>query len=189
MLHENHDVTRKLRALWALHVTKGLNESELAGLLDHESEYIRSWAIQLLTEDSNPSDSALMKFAVMAKSDGSAMVRLYLASALQRTPLEKRWDIIGGLYQHGEDSTDQNLPFMCWYALEPLVPTHMNKAIDIAMNTKLPKALAFTIQRIGAIGSTESKTALEGLAKKLNTPANKHRYHQELMLIETALKK
>src|SRR5690606_18061201 len=134
-------------------------------------------------------DPALTKFAAMAKLDGSAMVRLYLASALQRTAPEKRWDIIDALYQHAEDSTDQNLPFMCWYALEPLVPTNMNKAIDIAMNTKLPKALAFTIQRIGAIGSAESKEILTTLTKKLNTPANKHRYHEELMLIETALKK
>lgn len=189
MLHENPDVTRKLRALWALHVTKGLSESELTGLLDHESEYIRSWAIQLLTEDSNPSDAALTKFAVMAKSDESAMVRLYLGSALQRTPLVKRWDIIDGLYGHDEDSTDHNLPFMYWYALEPLVPTDMNKAIDITMRSKLPKALAFTIQRVGAIGSTESKEILTALAKKLNTPAGKHRYHEELMLIGKALKK
>ena len=130
-----------------------------------------------------------MKFAAMAESDGSAMVRLYLASALQRIAPEKRWDIIDALYQHAEDSTDQNLPFMCWYALEPLVPTDMNKAIEITMRSMLPKALAFTIQRIGAIGTAESRETLTALAKKLSTPANKHRYHEELMLIDKALKK
>ena len=65
----------------------------------------------------------------------------------------------------------------------------MNKAIDITMRSKLPKALAFTIQRIGAIGSPESKEILTALTKKLNIPGNKHLYHAELMLIEKALKK
>ena len=38
------------------------------------------------------------------------MVRLYLASALQRLPVEDRWDILAGLLGHSEDSSDHNLP-------------------------------------------------------------------------------
>src|SRR5207248_1964757 len=33
ILHDNPDVTRQLRALWALHVTGGLGEARLFGLL------------------------------------------------------------------------------------------------------------------------------------------------------------
>ena len=47
ILRENPDVTRKLRALWALHVTDGLTEPELLELLEHDSEYVRSWAVYL----------------------------------------------------------------------------------------------------------------------------------------------
>ena len=46
LLHEQADVTRQLRALWALHVTGGADEELLAGLLDHRSEYLRGWAIR-----------------------------------------------------------------------------------------------------------------------------------------------
>jgi hypothetical protein len=50
ILAKNPDETRKLRALWTLHVTKGLTEKELTDLLASDGEYVRSWAIQLLTE-------------------------------------------------------------------------------------------------------------------------------------------
>ena len=183
ILAENPDVTRKLRALWALHVTRGATENDLIALLDNESEYLRSWAIQLLTEEKNPSDQAVQHFATMAKSDTSAMVRLYLAAAMQRIPLEKRWDVVTALYRHDEDKDDQNLPLMLWYAFEPLVPMDMDRAAGIATSTELVNTLKFTVQRLKAINSPESKKVLQGLSKKLTSGENMHKYHDVLMLI------
>ena len=120
ILHANPDVTRKLRALWALHVTGGLSEPDLVDLLSHESEYLRSWAVQLLVEDRNPSAAAVLRFVAMARQETSALVRLYLASALQRVPVEQRWDIATGLLAREEDRADLNLPLLTWYAAEPL---------------------------------------------------------------------
>lgn len=177
ILKENPDVTRKLRALWALHVTKGISKSELTELLNNESEYIRGWAIQLLVEDSDPSDDAIQKFTVMAKSDTSAMVRLYLASALQRTPVEKRWDVADALYQHGEDKDDHNLPLMVWYGFEPLVQADMKRAADIAKRAKLPKALEYTVKRIAAIDTPEAKKAAEELSNSMNNSHDMHDMH------------
>ncbi|MGH9309254.1 MAG: PVC-type heme-binding CxxCH protein, partial [Vicinamibacterales bacterium] len=94
ILRENPDVTRKLRAIWALHVTGGLNDADKVKLLDHESEYVRSWAIYLLVEGRNPPGDAVRAFARLAKQDESALVRLYLASALQRVPVEQRWEVL-----------------------------------------------------------------------------------------------
>lgn len=189
ILAENPDVTRKLRALWALHVTKGLSEEELTALLDHESEYIRSWAIQLIMENGNVSQNALSKFSGMAKTDASALVRLYLASASQHIREDKRWDIVEALYQHEEDKDDHNLPMMVWYAFEPLVPADMDRAADVAMKAKLPGALKFTVQRIAAVGSPASRKSLEGIAKKINASGNKHQHHETLMIIDKQLKK
>ena len=56
----------------------------------------------------------------MAKAEGSALVRLYIASALQRVPAEKRWDAVTALFSRAEDSNDHNQPLMAWYAAEPL---------------------------------------------------------------------
>ena len=47
ILKENPDVTRKLRAMWALHVTDGLTEPELVELMGNDDEYVRSWAVYL----------------------------------------------------------------------------------------------------------------------------------------------
>lgn len=190
ILNDNPDVTRKLRALWALKVTNGLSEAELIALCDNASEYVRGWAVQFLSESKDPSDAALAKFASMAKSDASAMVRLHISSALQQTAPEKRWAIVEALYAHAEDKDDQNLPFMNWYALEPLVALDMNRALAIAEKAQLPKAMLFTIQRIGAINTAESKAVLTALSKKLNADEHvKHQYHEELMALEKELKK
>jgi putative membrane-bound dehydrogenase-like protein len=160
ILQENPDVTRKLRALWALHVTEGLSERDLVELLGHESEYLRSWAVYLLVEGKNPSDAALREFARMARLDQSSLVRLYLASALQRVPAEKRWEVLAGLLANGDDAADQNLPLMVWYAAEPVVAVDMARALSAAIESKLPRVFGFTVQRIAAIGTQEALRVL-----------------------------
>lgn len=187
ILNNNPDVTRKLRALWALHVTKGLEEDELIKLLDHDSEYIRSWAIQLLAEDKNLSDKTLTHFAVLAKKDNSALVRLYLASALQRTGPEKRWETLEALVQRVEDKDDQNLPLMLWYALEPAVPTDLKRASDLALKAKVPNILPFTIQRLGAIKSVDAESALKDLQQRIGKMGHSPENHVVLNLIQKSL--
>src|SRR5262249_31746747 len=50
-LAQESDPVRKLRALWSLYVIGGADGAFLRGLLDHELEGIRVWAIRLLTDD------------------------------------------------------------------------------------------------------------------------------------------
>jgi hypothetical protein len=171
ILHENPDVTRQLRALWALHVTAGLTESDLLALLGHDSEYLRSWAVYLLVDGRNPSDAALREFARMARQDASALVRLYLASALQRVSAEKRWDVLAGLLAKDEDAMDHNLPLMVWYAAEPVVALDMSRALNAAFDSKLPRLFAFTVQRIAAIGTQEALRVLTDRLGRTADPA------------------
>ena len=42
------DTPQRLRALWALQVTGGLDSARFLTLLDDRSEHIRGWSIQLL---------------------------------------------------------------------------------------------------------------------------------------------
>jgi hypothetical protein len=164
ILKDNPDVTRKLRAMWALYATGGLSEGALQDLLDHENEYVRSWAVRLLAENSRVSDSSLRHFARLAKSDRSPLVRLSLASALQRVPPAKRWSTLEGLFAHTEDASDHNLPLMVWYAAEDVVELDMPRALALAGDTKLPNLFPFTVRRIAAIGTQE---ALRTLADRL----------------------
>lgn len=137
MLDKNPSVARKLRALWTLHSIGATNEELLSGLLVHKEEYLRAWAIQLLTEGKEVSEAVVKKFTEMAANDESAVVRLYLASALQRLPLSQRWGIVENLIQHGEDETDHNLALMYWYGLEPLVAKDKARALKLSTKSKL----------------------------------------------------
>jgi hypothetical protein len=164
ILQTNPDVTRKLRALWALHVTGGVGDADLVGLLSHESEYVRAWAVQLLAEGRDPSAAALAKFATMAKDDGSALVRVYLASSLQRVAPDKRWDTVAGLLARGDDRDDQNEPLMAWYAAEPLGEVDPQRALAMAADSKLPRTFTFMVQRVAGL---KTQAALKILAERL----------------------
>ena len=87
----------RLRAMWGLHVTGGWAPEALAETLGDRDEYVRGWAVQLLTEDRTASPALVARFARMAREDRSPVVRLYLASALQRLAPESRWAVADGL--------------------------------------------------------------------------------------------
>ncbi len=147
---QSGEAPRRLRALWALHAIDATGESDLLKLTDDSSEYIRWWVVQLLVENKQASRPVLEKFLAMAANDSSALVRLALASALQRIKFEDRWDIADALLQHREDSADENLPLMVWYAVEPLVPKDSGRAVRIAGHSKIKAVREFISRRIAA---------------------------------------
>ena len=83
---DHKDETRRLRGLWALHVTGGLTPERLGKALTDKSPYVRGWAIQLALEEGKPAAELLKKLADMAIKDPSPVVRLYLASAANACP-------------------------------------------------------------------------------------------------------
>jgi hypothetical protein len=115
------------------------------------------------------------------------MVRLYLASALQRTAPEKRWETVEALTQRAEDKDDHNLPLMLWYAFEPAVPGDINRAVDLAVKAKVPYILAHTIQRVDAINTPESEKALQGLQQRLGQMEHSQENHELQALLKKAL--
>ncbi len=142
---------KRLRALWALQVTGGLSANggtRLLELLAHSDEYVRAWSVQFLCDDKKPSAKALATFAKMAESDKSSVVRMYLAAALQRLPFEKRWSILAALAAHAEDVDDHLIPRLLWIALEPMVPDHGPKALELALGSKMPNLQQFVPRRM-----------------------------------------
>ncbi len=147
MLQKQNAAPFRLRALWALHVTRGIDAAGLFALLDDGDEHLRAWAIQLLCEQAKPGDAAMKKLAALAKDDASSVVRLYLASALQRLPLEDRWPIIASLIAREEDAKDTTLSLMYWYALEPLVAADKARALQLVTQAKIPLIRQFIARR------------------------------------------
>jgi len=161
----------RLNALWTLHAVGGLDEVHLEKALADENPYHRAWAVQLATDSGTPSPSTLARFAALAKSDPSPVVRLYLASALQRIPPERRWPVLEGLVAHAEDASDHNLPLMVWYAAEPLGATDPSRALRLALDARLPNLLPFMVRRVSALGTPEAIALLvETLGKAGSDP-------------------
>jgi len=161
----------RLTALWAIHGLGGLDEATALKAMENPDEYVRGWGVQLVNEAGTPPASVLSRFAALAKSDPSPVVRLYLASALQRLPLKDRWPIVEGLLAHGEDARDHNLPLMDWYGFEPLAAADPARALKLALGTQLPNVLRFTVRRVSALGTPEAVAMLvEGIGGAASDP-------------------
>lgn len=153
---------KRLRAFWALHVTGGLDADRLVSCFQHDDQHVRAWAIRLLGEESPVNafqveeemdepvlpTSVLTQLSAMAAEDASPIVRLSLASAAQRLSFSERWPILAGLASHAEDIDDNNLPRMVWYALEPMVSEHPERALQLAIGGRFPRLPEFVARRM-----------------------------------------
>ncbi|MEX2234208.1 MAG: c-type cytochrome, partial [Cyclobacteriaceae bacterium] len=156
--HSNPDW--RLRAMWTLHITGGFQPNDLAEALKAKDEYVRAWAIQLLCEDKSPSEAVLAEFAGMAAEDPSPVVRLYLASAMQRVNKNSSWEIAEALIAHSEDADDHNLPHMIWFGLEPLVAEDPDKGLALAEKSRIPLIAEYTARRTVDADATDRLIAV-----------------------------
>jgi hypothetical protein len=157
MLRNSTSDVHQLRALWTLHVTGGLDEKTALGLLDSSHEFVRAWTLQLLAEGKDLGDAALKKMNAMAANDPSPVVRLYIASALQRIAPAKRWEALTALLNHADDAQDHNLPFMYWYAAEGAVAADPGRGVKLLQTSKIPKVRQFIARRITATSTEVAK--------------------------------
>src|SRR4029434_4851014 len=106
-------------------------------------EFVRSWGIQLITEDGSLNAALRNEFISLAKSDPSPVVRRYLASAVQKMPSDFAWQLTEVLAQHGEDRNDRNIPYLLWHGMATQwsrnPATALDRALAIAGKTNLPQ--------------------------------------------------
>jgi putative membrane-bound dehydrogenase-like protein len=146
--HEQRDVTRQLRALWALYVTGGASDTWLRELLGHENEHVRTWAIKLLGDQGPPGPEAVAQFVRLAKADPSGLVRLFLASGLQRLPPAGRGELAAALLAHGEDAADPMQSLMLWYGIEPVAAADLARAVELAEQSRIPLVRRLLARRL-----------------------------------------
>jgi putative membrane-bound dehydrogenase-like protein len=159
ILADHPQESRKLRALWALHVTDGLGLEFLMEQLGSPHEYVRAWAVQLLLE---PGMSVMMDrnrgrinlfeeptetdfLCSLAKEDPSPVVRMYLASGLQRAEGFARQ-----LSHHliERDGEDPNIPLLLWYGIEPWVAEEPEWALGLLDHSRIESVNRFIIRRM-----------------------------------------
>lgn len=163
MVEQAPEPVTKLRALWTLFALGQTSPDFLQALLNHTNEHVRAWAIRLLTDAwpldtvmsqrparaAPPPDRAILeKLIVRARDDASALVRLTLASTLQRLPVKDRAPLATALARHGEDAADHNLPLMIWYGLIPLAVEDSAALARIATVCELPVTRRLITRRL-----------------------------------------
>jgi len=180
MLWNNAEEDLRLRAMWTLHVSNAFRDNDLAKALEDKDEYIRAWAIQLLTEDKEVDADMSKKLVAMAAKDPSAAVRLYLAAAMQRVDSETAWRLATNLLSRDLDNADPNIPLMTWFGLEPLVNDNFARAMSLALNSKNPMISQFISRRLVDgdhlvklivslnANSTNTEAILKGMQKALD---------------------
>jgi putative membrane-bound dehydrogenase-like protein len=163
-----------VRTIWLLYALDAVPSETVLSLLDDDDEHLRAWGLRLLT-DFWPIDTvngkvrateidlvAANRLVEMARADQSGLVRLVLASTLQRLPTASRPALAAALLSHDEDANDHNLPKLIWYGLAPLIDSHPEWLVPLAANGKLPLTREW-IARAIAEDPVKNASALEGL--------------------------
>ena len=134
-------------------------------LLADPSEQIRSACLSLLVDEQSidtiagPRKAAMPEplpwdmfntFVGLAENDSSGLVRLTLASALQRLPYTQRAGLGAALAGRAEDADDHNLPEMVWYGISPLVERDPAALVSIAESTRWPDLLRWIARSLSA---------------------------------------
>lgn len=138
IFNENEQVPKKLRALWCLNLTGGMDDEKLALLLDHESENIRSWALRLINDDRQISEKILTKLKVLAGKEKSSLVRLHLASQAQRLSIKDRKGILLSLVLRAEDKDDRMIPKMLYFASMDVLSEDSNAIAGLIARSQMP---------------------------------------------------
>ena len=166
------EIVVKLRAFWSIYTIGAADEAFLRAQLRHPNEHVRAWAIRFLT-DNWPLDTvmsqrpvakseignphvegepsivtSLEEFVRLAKTDASALVRLALASTLQRLPVSQRAGLAAALLAREEDANDHNLPLLIWYGLIPVADTDPAVLATLAAKCELPLTRKLIARRL-----------------------------------------
>ena len=175
--------TRVLRGIWLAHATGLLDDAKLQSLLDHPSPYAVAWAIQLLCEDKQVTEAALARFGELAANNKTdAIVRLYLASAINRLELDQRWGIAQALVSHEADNQDRNIPLVAWYGIEPLVAKDPTRALELASTSRIGLISQYIVRR--AASDPMGLEALVAQMVRWPTPQQKETLEQVLQSME-----
>jgi putative membrane-bound dehydrogenase-like protein len=183
---DGEEPLKKLRMLWMAHSVEPIEREVLMKILEEDDEHLRVWAIRLLTDEwaidsvygpmenrKVASDPELRdRFVKMAKEDQSGLVRLALASTLQRIAVKDRVVLAKALAQRVEDVLDHNLPKLVWFGLMHLG----EEKLEVAKVTRWPTLAKFLarcscgepamVEKVVAIAAANqamTKALLEGL--------------------------
>ncbi|MBA4182265.1 MAG: cytochrome C, partial [Anaerolinea sp.] len=136
----DQDRAVRLRVMLTLFSMDALDDEFFLAKTLQSDEAMRAWGVRRLTDKfpldgplgpvaQEPASAAKLTHAAgligplllkLAATDPSGLVRLTLASSLQRLPVGQRAPIALALVGRQEDQDDHDLPLLVWYGLSPV---------------------------------------------------------------------
>jgi putative membrane-bound dehydrogenase-like protein len=95
-----------------------------------------------------PGGEVMSELIRLARNDVSPLVRLVLASTLQRVPALDRPRLAEGLLRHAEDADDHNLPLLIWYGLIPVADVNPSALAELGVGCEMPETLRCLTRRL-----------------------------------------
>src|SRR5204863_2340736 len=89
-----------------------------------------------------------IEFVRLARGAKSGLVRLALASTLQRLPGSQRVRLATELVARKEDANDHNLPLLIWYGLIPVADADPASLATLATKCELPLTRKLIARRL-----------------------------------------
>ncbi|HET6573441.1 MAG TPA: PVC-type heme-binding CxxCH protein [Fimbriiglobus sp.] len=185
MARQRTDERLSLRGLWALHASGGFGDDLAAELLSHPSEFVRAWVVRLLGDSKKVSPSLAGRFAELAASDPSPVVRAQLACTAKRLPGRQALPVIERLLTRDADAADPVISWLLWWAVERhAIPEHQRVTAFFASlasrKSKLVRAnLGRLVRRYAADGTALGYHAAHALLVAL-TPSERSALYDDL---------
>lgn len=132
---------------WLTQRKRGISPEAHEALLSGNDDAKRAMGVRWLVEDSGSAPETLARLIQLADCKTS-LVRLELASALQRLPLISRFSLATILSQRGEDAADRQQSLMIWYGIADAVARHPAQAVDLALDSNLPTVTRLVTRRL-----------------------------------------
>jgi putative membrane-bound dehydrogenase-like protein len=127
---QSKDDSHGLRALWALYALGAYDEEFANKCLNHQSPWMRSWAVRLQGESGQVSGKMWARWVELAEKDPSPEVRVQLASTAQKLTGPETVALLHKLMKNKGDGVDPCLPLMIWLAYEPHVLPQRSVVLD-----------------------------------------------------------
>ena len=189
-LLRKHDGQTALEALWALNLSRGMNDDAALEQLDHEDRYVRLWTVRLLGDRKSVSTRVGAKLISIAAREPYAEVRSQLAASARRLPVNVCLPVIRNLLTHTPDMKDLHIPLLLWWAIEAKAGDHHKEVVDLFSDKAtwdLPLVKSHVLDRIirryALAGSRQDLLACASLLQLAPSPA-----HQQTLIkgFETA---
>ena len=152
MVVEHKDLAISLRALWAIHITGSASNDLIGQAARGRGPTIVSWLIRMMAELQHPATAEVCKGLANAKP----IIQRSIASVIPTLQRREQWDVLAEVFQFSPDAADHNLPYLYWYALEPLCAENPAKALKLAADGKIPFVFQCAARRVGALGTPEA---------------------------------